>query len=294
MGKVSTLTRSMLFAIGLALSCVAMAGEPAPSVVGKPQVLLTMRLDGWVDIDAAGKVAGYQMDVPVPEDLRANVDRAIRGWLFESVAIGEGKDIARARMRLTLRAEPQGEGYAARIVNVVFPPTDAKTSTDAAAPSTAPIAVKSTRKPKMMLAGIAAGTLVAIKVGLDGRVEDAVAVQSMVMDDDKAAFISVMPFVEKSILEAVRKWKFRVDFGGKAPTPEMQTMLVAMFFNPDLTEAGVDQGVWHRQAVSPRRTIPWLPTGGASAPIGVADASNGDLLPLIADGAPRLRPGIAH
>ncbi|MFT3808123.1 hypothetical protein [Arenimonas sp.] len=284
---------AMLLAIGLAISGQAFADEPAPKTTGGVQVVLAMSLDGWVDVDAGGKVVGYGTDVPVPEELRANVDRAVRAWLFEPVPLREGKMAARTRMRLTLRAEPQGQGYVARIEDVLFL-ADPAAEAAAVSGTPAPIVIKSTRKPRMMLGGIATGTLIAIKVGLDGRVEDAVAVQSVVMDDAKAAFMSVMGPVEKSMIEAVKKWKFRVDFAGRVPTPEMQTVLVGMFFNPDLTEAGVDQGVWHHMALSPRRPVPWLAADSVAKMLDVTETRNGDILPLVVEGRMRLRSGVVE
>ena len=283
----------MLLTLGLAIAGQVLADEPVPKATGGVQVVLAMNLDGWVDVDAAGKVVGYGTDAPVPQELRVNVDRAIRAWLFEPVSMREGQSAARTRMRLTLRAEPQGQGYVARIEDVFFP-ADPVMEAAAVSSTPAPIVLKSTRKPRMMLGGIATGTLIAIKVGLDGRVEDAVAVQSMVMDDAKAAFMSVMGPVEKSMLEAVKKWKFRVDFAGQTPTPEMQTVLVAMFFNPDLTEAGVDQGVWHHLALSPRRQVPWLSADSAAKVLGITETRNGDVLPLVAHAPLKLRSGVPN
>ena len=154
---------AMLLTLGLAIAGQVLADEPVPKATGGVQVVLAMNLDGWVDVDAAGKVVGYGTDAPVPQELRVNVDRAIRAWLFEPVSMREGQSAARTRMRLTLRAEPQGQGYVARIEDVFFP-ADPVMEAAAVSSTPAPIVLKSTRKPRMMLGGIATGTLIAIKV----------------------------------------------------------------------------------------------------------------------------------
>jgi len=99
----------------LALPFVAQAAGPA--------AVLEMSADGEVQIAPDGHVSDYRLTSTLAPAVVALVDRHVRDWRFEPVLVDGKPVVAKTRMTLRLRAEPNGEGaeqFRVRVVDASF------------------------------------------------------------------------------------------------------------------------------------------------------------------------------
>lgn len=168
---------SRLIAITLmaALSCAASAYANSPAVA-QPAVEMTLLATGSVDIEPDGSVSGYRLDqqAQLPQPIRELADANVMKWRFEPILEDGVAVAARARMNLRFVATEVGEDdLELRLAGVTFPQRAAEGER---------LGVErqpSTREFGSIVGhyGVEGTVYVAVKVGRDGRLQQAAARQ---------------------------------------------------------------------------------------------------------------------
>lgn len=265
--------------LALALCLAALpAFARGPNVPAKPlETVMSLQVKGEVDIDAAGSVVAFRFDAPPPESVRAAVESTIRGWRFVPIAEGEAVQAQTISMRMALVASDTGGTYRARIENVSL---SAPGASGTAVRDTVTLQVKSLRPPRYPagLYEISCKVLVGLRVGLDGKIEDAFVVQSALMDaqDQSEGARRALKYFEDATLDTARRWRFEVVRGQGVPTPADMTVFVPVNYSPQGREV---HGKWRSIVRTVRTPAPWLPQADDRSRLGVADVGDSGAVP---------------
>lgn len=253
---------------------------PQPKPVAVESVLIA-RVDGRIAIDAQGVPIDYRIETELTDKVRTLLDKAVRGWRFEPVLV-DGKPVtAEARMRVTLVAREQGDGLRVGIDNVIFP-TDAD-SANLSEVKAAKLRVMPPKYPGYAASlGVEGRVLLHLKLSLDGRVEDVVAVQSSlakVAGKDELLGKLIAEFEEAS-LKAARNWRFEVhDTRSSGEAEEGITFAIPVdYLMRD--KRGQKQGVWATEVRGPKRVAPWHDDKQNFQQVGVSDVSGNEMVYL--------------
>lgn len=166
-------------ALALALGVAAGAASSAPNTRAaevRRQAVASMVVTGQLAIDAGGNVTAYELDQveKLPPGVVEMFASSVPKWRFEPMMLDGEARAARAKLRARVVARKLDSGdYAVSFQHADFPalkpvPGSFATSRNMEQP----------RYPEAALrAGASATVYVVIKVGPDGRVEDAIAEQ---------------------------------------------------------------------------------------------------------------------
>jgi TonB family protein len=295
----------VVLAAMLAPLAPAIATRPAdPAVTSSYEDVKAMRVEGRLQIAPDGSVASASIATPMTPELRAALESRARGWEFVPV-LREGQPaIAEALMILDLvaRQQPGSEGFTIQIASAWFddparieerrrlgwPLENASARIRQDGPLDGP------QYPRQLQSlGVEGKVMVAVRVDAEGRVAEAVAVQSMLVDArgrDRAVGAALRQF-EQSALSGARQWRFIVEPRGPL-TPANMTVTVPVWYSlrTHITEHG-STGAWERQLRTPERPLPWIPKDQAQRSFGLATATAGAMRQL--DPPIRLRRDVA-
>jgi len=276
----------------LRLSALVLALAATPAIARGPNVakvpletLMSLQVEGEVDIDGAGNVLDYRLDAPPPESVRPAVDRTIRGWHFVPRNEGEAVRAQTITMRMSLAANQADGKYVAKIENVWLTAKARRKERPVFDVDTASIQPTSMRAPLyppgLATLGIAAKVLVGLRLATDGKVAEAVVVQSALLDaqDQSEGARRALKYFEDSALDGARRWRFEVTVHG-VPTPDDLTVLVPINYMPEQRES---MSRWHSIVRTLRTPLPWLPASDDRTRLGVADVGNGGTVPDAAE-----------
>jgi hypothetical protein len=279
----------------LRLLALAFALAAAPALARGPNVakvplesVTSLQVEGEVDIDAAGNVVAFRLDPLPPESVRPALERTIRGWHFVPRVDGAVVQAQTLALRLSLGASEVDGRYLAKIENVWLSARAAKEKGFLFENDTVAIQAMSLRPPSypsgLQVLGIAGKVLVGVRLGTSGKVEDAVVVQSALMDaqDLSEGARRALKYFEDASLDGARRWRFAVTPRAGVPTPEDLTVLVPIYFLPDTRELERDAR-WRSIVRTQRTPAPWLPAADERSRLGVADVGNDDSVPEAAD-----------
>jgi hypothetical protein len=282
-------TRIALLGLCLALAPVAgRATEPAAAEASVLETVLSLQVDGELDVAADGRVAAYRIDTRLTDGVRASLDRAIPTWRFEPRYAGEALAPVTVKMQLSLRAQQTGETYRVTLENVRMWNKDRATAStvDTDAVTITPTRLTPPRYPAALLGGGVEGkVLVGLLLAPDGTVARAEVVQSQLYDakGQEGALRKALGLFERSTLEDARRWKFKVGTQGGVPTPADLTVFVPVGYVFDAH--GPVETRWRTVVRTAKRPPDWLPTADDRTRLGVADVGNGGAVPE----APRVR-----
>lgn len=279
----------------LALPQAVSAGE----TVKIDNSVLTMRIDGEIAIDPAGKVLDYRINTPMKGDLQQLLDQSVRRWTFHPVLVGDKPVAAKTRMRITLAAQAAGSGYSVLVDNVIFSarldaseraagdksaddgPRAVRSGDDAVS-----IAIRSVRPmpayPKgLMRAGVEGAVLLSLKLAADGHVEEAIAVQSSLFNVRGRADVldKARKLLEDGTVAAAKRWTFVVTATKPKPTASDLTAVIPVVYRMPKAVASDAPGQWQVELRSEKRIAPWLLDTPAQN-IGVSDLDKGEMLPV--------------
>lgn len=249
----------------------ASAAEPATAPLDEATL---MPLEARVEVDGTGMLTHFELTSDAPKEIRAGMGTLVGPWRFEPNRDEAGNPVTKkAEMRLVLRAEPEGERFRVTVDNVTFRrPLGEKVVTPTATVSYGRLTPP--RWPRKVLADERAVVLVALWLAPDGKVVEAVVVQSALYDpkDTSAGSSHALQKFEQSTLATARHWDFQVEATG-APTLEDLTLVVPVGYGlRDEDKSGLGQ--WRRLARTARAPIPWLQDDEAG--FGVADVGGGN------------------
>jgi hypothetical protein len=237
------------------------AQAAAEASIAPLKTVMLMELEGEVAIDAAGLVTDVGIATPVNDALRAGVTRVVRDWKFEPVVVDGVAVPARAKARILLGSRPTSAVDKVWVDGVTF------------VRSTAPIELPNAQltvshldRPRYPpgMRGVAGRVLVAMRIGLDGRVADAAVVQSALRDvvGEKHELQQAIDQFERASLAAARRWRFTVVVReGAQPSADELTVMVPVEFSTASSQR-MTKGDWRLHVRAPRQSAPWLSDEG--------------------------------
>lgn len=263
--------------LGLLLSGAAFA--EGPGAVRK-QVESSLLVKGTIDIDADGRVLGHALERAgaLPEGVARLIDNAVTQWRFEPVELREGTTRARAPMSLRIVAKRLDEdSFTVRIHGAQFGsyvPGEAPSSRQMAPP----------RYPRAAIyAGVGGTVYTVLRIGRDGRVEDAIAEQvNLRVIAGEAEMGRWRKVLAQAALQTARRWAFNPPTKGESvDAPHWSVRVPVDFIAPGQKKP--EEHEWHAYVPGPRETIPWDPEASA---MGADALAAGGVYPV--GGGPRL------
>jgi len=246
--------------------------------------LLSMSVNGTLVVDTDGSVRDYALTTTVTPGLAEALGKTIKAWRFEPVLVDGQPTRAEAKMRISLAATENGKDYQVHVENAVFRPA----TPSAQAPARTVEATGRSMNPpvyprELQRAFISGRVLVALHFTPEGKVIEAVPVQSMIFDarggSDRTYAKAIKQF-EDATLAAVRKWTVSVQVKPGAPTSAKDfTTYTTVDYRMGDGPNGDIPGEWRRVSRTPRAALPWLPATEAPK-VGVADVAAGESFPL--------------
>jgi len=269
------------FWVGLVLvSCVGVAFAAGPSAVRK-QIESSLLVDGTIDINPDGSVAGYALprEKGLPSGIVEMIARVVPRWRFEPIKLANGTTRARATMSLRLVAKMlDKKNFSVEIRAAQFGGDTPGEALSAKSLMTAP------RYPERAArAGVGGTVYTALKIGRDGRVQEAMAEQvNLRVIADEASMGRWRDLLAKAALRAAMHWTFLPPTKGEeVDAPYWSARVPVDFVAPDTKQP--DEHQWHAYVPGPRAAIPWRKDDSDAG----ADAlAGGGVYPL--DGGPRL------
>jgi len=280
------------------------AGTGAEVAIDAGQELLTMRVDGDVAIDTEGEVLDYRLETELQPELKALLDKAIPRWLFHPVVV-DGKAIpARTGMRITLAGTKVEGGYRISIDNVTFRNSsgveakDRQVRAGLADDLPVDIVLKSRRRGSIAYPRYAVNgqTVVYVRVSPDGKVEEATAVQSSLLNaaGTPEELARARAAMEANAVKGIRTWTFDVKVNAADPTPADFTGYIRVdWVLPGTSGAHAFErtGEWQLENRGPYRTAGWLRGYELAQRIGSSDAGGSAGVGPVASPV-RLREGV--
>lgn len=236
----------------------------------------SMVVRGEVTIEADGSVSAVQLakEDKLPAGVVSMVRDAGLQWRFEPV-LKDGVAV-RALAPMSLRViarKVEGDRYEVSLRGINFARLDADDPENIAR-----ISLKPPRYPEQAFrAGISGSVYLLVKIGRDGKVEDAFAEQVNLTflsreNDQRRA----RELLAKSALAGARQWTFRVPTQGPAAAQPFWNVRVPVSYSLDNgTPEGQEQGRWVSYVPGPRERAPWReePEQLGFSPDALADGS---------------------
>lgn len=271
----------LLAACVLAAPVQAQTGKKLPQAaieVGKPESVMSMRVDGELLISPEGEVREHRITTEVPSGIKAMIDKSIAGWRFEPITDDAGKPVlAKTFMRLTLVArEADGDDYTVTLENVRF--HDGKEPDYRGAARERGIDVEVRPRPNypplLLGNGVNGSALVHVLFDTDGKVQDAIVVQSAIFNvrGQSDVLAQAVAEMEKESLRAVRR--MRVKFGPQidlADDENRSGYLTINYWTQGKSNDDDDfrkPGKWRQEQRGPLRAAVWL---GDAGRVGISD-----------------------
>ena len=268
---------------GLLLVCAALpVVAQAPTVIDE---VLTMRVEGTIDVDAQGKVVAHTISTELNPKLRALLDRNIPTWKFDAPKVDDKPAALRTNLHITLVGREIAEGYEVRVDNALFSDPSWKEGYLAEAPTQrqGPLTlVRRTPLPKFPNWNVGGDVMVAFRFNPDGTVADAQATQCSLYfaggsETQKAAACKDMA---TNATRALRNWKVKIDVHGRDPRPdELMAMQPIRYLSPSMrgtVATSTKPGNWRRESRTRYMEPAWLAKERLVQRVGTAD--------LVADG----------
>ena len=251
-------------AVSLALLFGMDAALAASSKDGvRKQIEASMLVQGTIDIDEAGKVIDYQIKQAdaVPKAMLEIVDKRVRAWQFEPVQV-DGKAVrARSPMQMRLVTRKEGDRFLFRIGGATFGTTYEKEESVSARGRLPP-----PRYPEVAVdAGVGGTVYLVLRIGRDGKVEEAVAEQVNLRTlGSQAEMERFRVVLAESAIGAAKRWRFDYPTrGGDADAPFVSVRLpVDYVIGAQKLEKA---GQWQAYVPGPRQRASWLPPEPDSA-----------------------------
>lgn len=278
----------------VALGAVLVMGMPVVATAGgggisaaRQRVESSMLVRGEVGIETDGSVFAIKLEKEeaLPTALVDLVRNTALRWRFEPV-LNDGVAVrALAPMSLRVIARELDRGrYEIRLGGINFNRLDSDsleriTIIDSVAP----------RYPQQaMAAGVSGSVYLVLKVGMDGKVQDAFAEQvNLTVLGRESELRRSREMLAASARDCARQWTFRVP--AQAPTPARRYWNVRVPVSYSLNDSvpeGSDSGRWVAYVPGPREHAPWLDAGEqlGFSPDALADGS----VSLVDNDGPRL------
>lgn len=238
----------------------AAPAQARPSVDPATSVEATMLVTGTLVIERDGTVSSHDVDKAgdVPDYVLDHIARTARQWRFDPVEVDGGIVRAEARMTLRMLATPlEGGDMAVSVAAATFGERY-PTGSDH-------LSVVRMRPPQYPVYALERGASGAVylllKIGRDGRVEDAVAEQvNLRVSGDPATMETLRDRMSRAALKAARRWTFTPPTTGEhAGDPWWSARVPVEFTIPEIDRTEAESyGTWVAYVPGPRQTAPWV------------------------------------
>lgn len=211
---------------------------------------LRMQVRGELGIDPEGKVYATDISTILTPDVKALVEKTVRGWQFEPIVHGGKAVYAKTGMQLDLLARQVDAGYRLQVENVRFMYGDRK-----------PLRMVPPQYPMDALREhISGDVLMAIRIDAQGRVVDAAAIQFSLpyRDASEKQIQRWGKHFEKAAVAAVKGWAYEAakpDMGQEAEMTQIVPISFRTSSDRDVTSS-VDG--WQPAPDRVYKPIPWL------------------------------------
>lgn len=208
---------------------------------------LRMNVSGEIGIDSQGKVFDYVIKTLVTPEVKQLIDRSVRSWQFEPVVHDGKPGYAKTNMVLTLLAKKVDAGYQLQVERVRF--TGSRSAVSMMPPQ---------YPAESVYAHVMGTVLVAVRIDAEGKVSDAMAVQTSLpyRNLSQKKIETLGRPLEKASIAAAKKWRFEAANLERGDTPET-TLIIPVDFSLADAPSQVRDG-WHVEPNSVVRPIPWL------------------------------------
>jgi Gram-negative bacterial tonB protein. len=300
----------MIRSIVLAMAMLATVNVAAATKVqiAQGENVMTLRVDGDLSIDPAGRVVDYRIRTKLDPQLAKLVAKAVPAWQFQPVLVN-GKGIpAKSSMRITLAATEVKGGYEVRVDNIVFRPdtleeyeaSRAAVQAELERQAADPAAVASAEKPRqfvgitsrklfppsypssLMKSGVEGVVLLILRLNPDGSVADVFASQSSLLNvKGKPELLDrARTMLEKNAAATAAKWTFDVQAKNMAALTSSDLTVsvpVEYVLTSGTTRGASLDGKWRHEFRGPNFPVPWL-LAGEDQMIGVSDLDSGQVM----------------
>lgn len=275
----AVLVFSFAASVALAPAGVTLAGGRGEV---RKQTELSMLVIGQIVIERDGKVQEYVLDdaAKLPPIVPQLLDKATGHWQFDPIVI-DGKSIrARTAMSVRLVAKPLDDGrFDVRVAAANFgKPAEGEflTSSEPLKPPMYPQAAARS--------GVGGTVYVVVRVGRDGKVEDAMAEQvNLRVVDTEGGMKRWRGMMADAALDRARTWTFVPPTKGEEVDEPFWLARVPIDFLLH-EQKPTEPGKWEAYIPGPRESAPWL--GGMDASLGADAVAGSGIFPV--KGGPRL------
>ena len=226
----------------------------------RQQVESSMLVGGEVHIEQDGTVSGVvlRQEDKLPEGVVKLVRDTALQWRFEPIVVDGRAVKALAPMSLRVVARKvEGGSYEVSLRGVSFQKENSADPHDVTAIEMAP-----PRYPEQAFRSGATGSVyLLVKVGSDGKVEDAFAEQVnltfLSRESEQRRFRELLA---KNAVSAARRWTFRVPTEGEGATKPFWNVRVPVSYtinNPTAPKGAETYGRWISYVAGPRERAPW-------------------------------------
>jgi TonB family protein len=250
----------------LLLTVASLVPTGTPRAAEPLEHAAVVQLEGTVTVATDGTVADLVLATPIHDALRPAIETRLRQMRFLPVRVGG--EPARARTGFLLDVamfdRPEG-GVRLAFDGISFrPPTGADVVlADGELPPMVASDMSPPRYPSELLRMRRSGAVsVAVRVGADGKVEDAAIVRSAILGDGlrDAAARPTLRLFETAVLAQARKWRFTVPPALATQPPASRTCVTSVTFEVD--DVTIRPGKWVRVARTAKHAVSWLPGEG--------------------------------
>ena len=222
----------------------------------RKQVEASVLVQGAIDIEPDGRVAGYQIDQQkaLTPAMVAAIDPIIRAWRFEPVLV-DGKAVrARSPMGLRLVARPDGDNFKLRIAGVNFGRTDEDNDES---PSARGKLERPAYPSEAVYDGVGGVVYLVVRIGRDGTVEDVIAEQvNLRAVGTELEMERYRKLLTAAAMKVARRWRFNYPTRGEdADKPFISARVPVDFIHSARPEEKV--GEWIAYVPGPRQSVPW-------------------------------------
>lgn len=248
------LLRFGLVALLLAACCQAFAAGPRAV---RKQVETSRLVKGTVDIDANGHVVGYALEKidGLPPGVHAMFARALPQWRFEPISLPEGKTRARTSVSLRLVAKKVADdSFTVEIRGAQFGEPAAGEHVSMAEKPRPPHYPEAA-----VMAGVGGTVYVVMRVGRDGRVENAMTEQvNLRIVSSEHAMRGWRELLSKAALRVARDYRFNLPTHGPHVDAPGWSVRVPFDFRIGNLERELAVTDWEAYVPGPRADVPWI------------------------------------
>lgn len=287
----STLAGMLLVStLACTLALPALAGD-RPAVATDIENVLTMRVEGTIAVDEAGKVIAHTVDTKIDPRFRDVIDRAVALWKFAPPTVGGKPARVKSAMRVTLVGRKVEVGTEVSVDNVMFfdqGPDKKYDEARAQAAKSGNVFKSIVSMPRMPMYPrdyhVNGSLTLAIRANPDGTIAEVTRTQCSLYfaGGSRAQLARACKKMADIAMPAVRTWKVGIELNGNAPTIENLTATLPMQYvmesDGDRIGKSGEPGNWRMEARTEYVQAPWLRASRLAQRVGTSDVNGSGMI----------------